>query len=266
MALPAGAKLETVLPGGIAIYDVSDVLPQPKRPRFNTRPRGIKILRVFFHHSGAYGKDGFEGVRNSVRYVINNRNFGARPYHFWLAYKPDVDEHGNIVIYRLAKDEERCWHTGNTANDNGVGCVWQGNLSPRHDGMPSPEQYRMAEALTDWLLDRYELSLPNGLSFHAEAKKWGANKNKANCPGPYVRAWVEERRERIKPIEPIEEPEPIVVEPEPEDEPVQVTFPSEPEPIPAPEPPKPPNRKPASPPKKKSWFDRWMGNLFPGKK
>lgn len=257
MALPSGAKLETVLPGGIAIYDVSDILPRPKRPRFNRRPPGVDIIRVFFHHSGAYGRDGFAGAEGSVRYVINNRNFGARPYHFWLAYKPDVDENGNIVIYRLGKDEERCWHTGNAANDNGVGCVWQGNLHPDHDGQPSPEQYRMAEALTNWLIKRYNLSLPNGLSFHAEAKKWGANKNKASCPGPYVRAWVEERRERSQSVESNEQPEPVAEEIE---EPVQVITTLEPEPK------KPKVKKPVSPPKKKNWLNRWIGNLFPGRK
>lgn len=276
MALPNGAKLEKVLPGGIAIYDVSDVLPSPARPRFNRRPRGVNIIRVFFHHSGAYGKDGFEGAENSVNFVINQRNFGARPYHYWLAYKPDRDEQGNIVIYRLAKDDERAWHTGNAANDNGIGVVWQGNLHPDHDGNPSPEQYRMAEALTKWLLEKYDLPLPNGLSFHAEAKKWGANKNKPSCPGPFVQAWVEERRTQQEVVSTaVDEGPPwdgSASEQETtqeSEEPVQVMFPKVELKPPANPLPKPINaEKPASP--KRSWFkkakDLLSNNLFPGKK
>ena len=163
MTLPSGAKLEAVLPGGVAIYDVSEILPQPKRPRSNRRPAGTKIVRVFFHNSGAKGKDGFEGALNSVRYVIERRNFGAKPYHFWIAYNPDRDQNGNLVIYRLAPDHERAWHTGQKCNDEGVGVVWQGNLHPGKTGEPTAEQFQMAEALTNWLIERYELSLPNGL-------------------------------------------------------------------------------------------------------
>lgn len=202
MTLPKKAKLEKILPEGVAIYDVSDILPKPKRPRSNRRPMGTEIIRIFFHHSGAYGKDGFEGAENSVNFVIKDRNFGARPYHYWLAYKPDLDKDGNMVIYRLAKDEERAWHTGKLANDNGIGVVWQGNLHPDHDGKPSDSQYKMAEALTIWLLEKHGLLLPDSLSFHAEAKKWGANKNKPTCPGPFVQAWVEECRTPDKNLQP----------------------------------------------------------------
>jgi len=244
MTLPKEARLEVVLPGKIAIYDVSDILPKPTNPRSNRRPIGIKIVRVFFHNSGAYGADGFEGARNSIRYVIQKRNFGARPYHYWLSYKPEYDDDGNMIIYRLAQDDERAWHTGQRCNDEGVGVVWQGNLHPGKTGQPSDEQFKMAEALTDWLVDRHELNLPDGLSFHAEAKQWGARKNKATCPGPYVEEWVEERRNRLK-----------VTTPE-----VQ----QEPEPKPKLNKPKVNKKKPA--PQKKGWLDKWVSNLFTGKK
>jgi hypothetical protein len=240
MTLPKEAKLETILPGGIAIYDVSHLLPYPFNPRYNKRPAGVDIVRIFFHNSGAYGKDGFEGVENSVKYVINERNFGARPYHFWLAYKPDRDAQGNIVIYRMAPDRERCWHTGQRCNDEGVGVVWQGNLHPGKTGQPSEEQYKMGEALTDYLIQRYTLSLPDGLSFHAEAEKWGARKNKASCPGPYVQKWVIERRNRT---------------PKPKPKPAK--------------PPISPKSIPLARPKKNIFQklkDKWLDNLFPGRK
>lgn len=250
MALPAGAKLETVLPGKIAIYNVSNLLPKPKNPRYNRRPAGTKIVRVFFHNSGAYGKDGFEGAVGSVRYVIDRRNFGARPYHFWLSYKPDIDENGNMVIYRLGNDDDRCWHTGQRCNDEGIGVVWQGNLHPGKTGRPSEEQFKMAEALTDWLIERHELSLPDGLSFHAEAKKWGARKNKASCPGPYVEDWVKERRAR----EPLEEYIQVVSKPEKLEKELPKKVADKKEPA----------------PNEKSWFEKavstWLDNLFPGRK
>lgn len=197
MSLPKKAILEAVLPGNIAIYDVSHLLPKPRVWRFNKRPRGTKIQRLFFHHSGRYGKDGYKGAYNSIKYTIRERDFGARAYHFWLSYKPDKDNVGNIVIYRLAPDAERAWHTGQKANDNGLGIAFQGNLSPGNTGKPSSDQIKMAEALVNWNIERHNITLPNGLSFHSEAKKWGAKKNKASCPGPYVVKWVKERRERI---------------------------------------------------------------------
>lgn len=282
MNLPRNAKLEKVLPGGIAIYDVSEVLPTPPRPRFNTRPRGTKIVRVFFHHSGAYGKDGYEGAEKSMQFVMQTRNFGARAYHFWLSRKPDVDAEGNIVIYRLAKDEERCWHTGNLCNDNGVGVVWQGNLHPDHNGAPTAEQYKMAEALTDWLIERYELSLPDGLSFHAEAKKWGASKNKESCPGPYVKPWAIERRNRSETLAVGVTVQPSVIVPD--DSPAIDSVDEDSTENVVEEPPTPPAQdpqpivtapiqvpvsnkieKPVSP--KKNWFQKtlggWANNLFP---
>lgn len=245
MPIPTGAIKEVVLPGGIAIYDISDILPKPKLPRFNTRPVGTKINRVFFHNSGAYGKDGYDGVLGSVRYVINERNFGARPYHFWLARKPDIDSDGNIVIYRMAKDAERCWHTGGEANEKGIGVVWQGNLHPGKTGEPTRAQYNMAETLTNWLIGRHALTLPDGLSFHAEADRWGGHK-KPSCPGPYVQEWIKNRR--------LELPLPgTAITPEP----------------------KPTIKKPDSRPKlvpkpnNKNWFtnikDKWFNNLFPGR-
>jgi hypothetical protein len=224
MGIPGRAKKEAVLPGGVVIYDVSKVLPKPTRPRYNQRPDGTKIVRVFFHHSAAYGKDGYQGAENSVKYVIRERNFGARPYHFWLARKPDTDADGNLVIYRLGQDDERCWHTGGRANEEGIGVVWQGDLYPDEDGEPTEAQYKMAEALTNWLIKRHELSLPDGLSFHAEADRWGGSK-KPSCPGPFVQEWVKERRQRkeeekpsldpaTKPKEPVEKTPPLVKKPD----------------------------------------------------
>lgn len=201
LLVPAKAKLEIILPGNIAIYDISNLLPKPIHPRNNKRPAGNNnksaINQIFFHHSGAYGKDGFMGAYNSVRYVIEKRNFGSVPYHFWLSRVPDKDQLGNIIIYRLTSDAARAWHTsGGKINDHAIGAVFQGNLHPGKTGKPSQEQYRMADALIDFLIEKYQLILPDALSFHSEANRFGGH-SKPSCPGPYVEEYIKNRRNSI---------------------------------------------------------------------
>ena len=51
------------------------------------------------------------------------------------------------------------------------------------------------EGLIPWLLERFELELPDGLSYHAEAHKYGGNV-KPNCPGTEAVNWINEYRLR----------------------------------------------------------------------
>lgn len=187
--IPAKAPLEEMLAGGVALYDLTDLLPKSKTVRLGVRPVD-KIVRAYFHHSGRHGAKGWKGAFNSARYVVESRGFPAAGYHFWLPYAPIEDGDGNYVAFRLNKDRSRCWHTGGKANSHGVGVCFQGNLSK---DKPSDFQEELFEALVPWMMERYDLSGQDCLSFHAEADKYGG-KVKPTCPGPHVRKWVEDYR------------------------------------------------------------------------
>lgn len=195
MALPDGAIFEAQVAGGIALYDVSHLLPA--HPTLRYRRRDVDgIERVYTHHSGALGGSGFRGALGSARYVVTQRGRDGWPgaaYHFWFAHKADRDDEGRLVIYRLQPDEKRSYHTGGVANDHGLGLCWQGNLSEK---LPSADQIEMAEGFYPWLLETYALTVPDGFSFHAEASRFGG-KDKASCPGPHVTAWVKRWREEM---------------------------------------------------------------------
>jgi hypothetical protein len=168
----------------INIINISNKLPKGKPVK-----RKESIVRLFFHHSGADGKQGLQGVLNTVNYFMNVRGYDKRPYHYYLNYVPDKASDGSLIIYQLSDDSEICYSTGG-CNNNSLGIVFQGNLSKKG---PSQEQIVMFNYLTDLLVKKYNLSLPNGLSFHSEAGKFGG-KPKPTCPGPFVEALVKEKR------------------------------------------------------------------------
>lgn len=192
MTLPAGAKLETMLAGGVALYDISHLLPTGSR-KYSTRdPDGI--VRAYFHHSGADGAQGFDGPYNSTKYVVEKRDFRGAAYHFWFPFEECKDEAGNLVVFRLNKDETRSYHTGLKANTHGLGCCFQGNLSNK---LMSANQVELAEAFVPWVLENYLLELDNTpLSYHAEAARFGG-KPKPACPGPHVTKWIVDYRESM---------------------------------------------------------------------
>jgi hypothetical protein len=194
--IPRDAKLESSLSSSVALYDVAHLL---KRKSKQDRRDVGKIVRVYHHHSGADGRDGFDGLAASARYVVDSRGFPGPAYTYWLSFAPDKDEAGRLVVYRCNPDEIRSWHTGAKANEHGIAIAWQGNLGARK---PSAAQREMAEALMAYVVSRHALTLPLGVSFHAEANKFGG-RSKPSCPGVHVTEWVREYRERTPDICPL---------------------------------------------------------------
>lgn len=188
MTLPVGAKYEAEIAGGVALYDVSHLMPRHPKKKVPTR-EAKGIVRQYHHHSGALGAKGYEGAFNSARYVVEQRGFPGAAYTYWLSYEPDIAA-DRLAIYRLNRDDAHSWHTGGKANAHGVAVCWQGNLSETN---PSDAQYEMAEALIPWLIERHGMALPDCLSWHSEAARFGG-RSKKTCPGPHVSAWLESYR------------------------------------------------------------------------
>jgi len=196
--LPLDARCECELAGGIALWDVSRLLPRhPHRKRKDERPKSARIERVYVHHSGALGKPGYRGAENAVLYVVGERGFPGAPYHFWLPHRGERDKSGRLVVLRLAEDEYRAWHSGAKANDHGLGVALQGDLAKSG---PSSSQVELLEALLPWLLDRHGLrkTLPLSLSMHSEAGLFGG-RSKPTCPGKPTEEWVRDYRGRALP-------------------------------------------------------------------
>ena len=187
--VPDGATFEADLGNGVALYDVSAMLPRHESKVYSTREPG-GIVRAYAHHSGALGADGYAGMANSAQYAIDHRGWPGMPYTAWLPYVPDIDADGRLVIYRGQKDVVRSYHTGGEANAHGVGYALQGDLSVT---APSIAQHRLFHAFVLWLARSYALSGDNGLSFHSESAQYGGS-GKSSCPGPHVEALVKEAR------------------------------------------------------------------------
>ncbi len=176
--------LEATLNSRVRLYDASDLMPRLKRKQ-KKRPVS-EIDRLFFHHSGALGKEGVRGAFNSASYVVKKRKFPGPAYTFWLPYETLRDEDGFLVVLRLNPDDERSWHTGSRANDRGVACSFQGNTTKRD---LSVSHMAGAEALIPWAVERYNLSLPDGISWHSKGAASGG-RSKASCPGRAGEHWL----------------------------------------------------------------------------
>jgi hypothetical protein len=218
-SIPEGAIFEADLGNdewgrAWALYDVSDILPVNPKGGYPDRPDGAEIIRVYNHHSGAKGKDGFAGLEASVKYSIRDKNrtktiksgpnkgdkreyvekgWPGGPYTFWNCVKADKDAEGRRVIYRGNKDATRSYHTGKDANDHGVGLAWQGNLTTTK---PSKDQLGGASVLFPYLHANHPLSDHKPFSWHAEAGEFGG-KTKKTCPGPHVEEFVRDYRSRL---------------------------------------------------------------------
>ena len=185
---------EAELAGGVHLWDASHLMPryEPKRKQ----RQEIGIDRLFFHHSGALGRAGLAGALASARYVVRKRRFPGPAYTFWLPAEDLRDKSGALCVLRLNDDAERSWHTGSakgevSANVRGVAACFQGNTTSK----PLTRSHmECAEALIPWCVNRYGLTLPDGLSFHAEASTSGGRDKKA-CPGKHGEAWVRRYRQ-----------------------------------------------------------------------
>jgi len=179
---------EAELAGGVHLWDASHLMPryEPKRKQ----RQEIGIDRLFFHHSGALGRAGLAGALASARYVVRKRRFPGPAYTFWLPAEDLRDKSGALCVLRLNDDAERSWHTGGDANDRGVAAVFQGNTTSK----PLTHSHvECAEALIPWCVNRYSLTLPEGVSWHSRATIDGAPRNKKACPGKHAEAWLKSR-------------------------------------------------------------------------
>lgn len=200
--LPPKAEFEASPAPGIALWDVSADLPQPKRwYRKKKRPKGEYPRRLFTHHSGATRNtdDAWMEVFASVNFAMRQRDFKVRPYHFAIPRNDIFDDAGRRVMFRLAPDDERCWHTGGRANDEGWGVVWMGQLNPKLDFAvePTHHQIECAEAFYPWMSKSRGLVMPMQFSYHSEGAMFGGRR-KAACPGSIVEAWVDRYRDGLR--------------------------------------------------------------------
>ncbi len=188
MTIPDGAIFEADLGDGVALYDVSHLLP--KNPRKRQRKRDVAgIVRVYVHKSGGIGKPGYEGLLGSTRYVVQRRGFPCSAYTFWASRVPDVDAEGRLVLYRANLDDTRSWHTGRQCNDHGVALSLQGNPS-KHP--LTAKQKRLAAAGLAYCTARYSLSDDTPIGTHSDSKRFGSGKSKKTCPGIRAEQWLKD--------------------------------------------------------------------------
>lgn len=189
-ACPENAVVEAHVAEGVALWDVSRLMPRGPHQRATKRPAGFVLpLRLFLHNSGALGMPGIEGARRATDFVVRHRGFPGAPYHFWAPYHPLRDEDGRLVLLRLAGDHVRTWSQGAKANDLGASFAFQGNTSKL---ALSPSQVQLAEAFAPWASERYALPWPSideWLSTHSRAGSWGG-RSKSTCPGLDAERWL----------------------------------------------------------------------------
>lgn len=188
--------------GGVAVWDVSALLPRHATKRYPLRDPA-SISHVFVHHSGAEGMAGFEGLLRSTRYCVRQKPAGAVPgfpgcpYHLWIPRARCVDGRGRLVVFRAQPEAVRSWHTGGVCNGFGLGVALQGNTT--RNGL-SAQHEECLEAVLPWLLERLargdaapdsrmlEVAVPT-LSWHSEASRWGGH-DKPACPGKAAVEWL----------------------------------------------------------------------------
>lgn len=191
MTFPVDALFERELAVGVALWDVSHLLPTHKTKRYRNREPET-IDRVFVHHSGAMGKSGFEGLYASSRYTVRSRGWPGFAYTFWIQSgspdQVDRDPYGRLVVYRGNLDKTRSYHTGGRANDVGVGVALQGNTTSKPLTWSHLESL---EALLPAIPNMYpNIVYPRGLGWHSIAASMGAPKNKSACPGKHAERFL----------------------------------------------------------------------------
>lgn len=172
-AIPSGALFEADLGMGIALYDVSFLLPVHRAKKYRARHAGV-IVEQYVHHSGRLGRPGFSGMYNSARYVVNSRGWPGLPYHTWISREPVYDDEGRSVVFRGQPDTARTYHAGSGPNDRAVAHCLQGNTTRLS---PSVFQLQCLGALIAWYRERDVLPVFG----HCEAGFDGHAK--ATCPG-----------------------------------------------------------------------------------
>ena len=187
--LPALARFVEEIAGGVALYDVSPLVPKGRRR--GKQRSGVPLDRIFVHHSGSLGRSGFEGAWKSVDFMTRSkwkggRDFPMSGYHLWISREPVVDVLGRLVVMQLAPFSARAWHTGGEANDRGIGVCLQGNTTRKPI---STFQEECLEAVIPWAVERWDMWLPEALSWHSAAERDGGRAKPA-CPGRSAEAWL----------------------------------------------------------------------------
>jgi hypothetical protein len=186
MSLPDNAILEADLGHGVALYDVSHLLPQHADKDYRSRRRS-RITEQYLHHSGRLGKPGYAGLRNSARYVVRHRGWPGAPYHTWIPYEDLFDEKGRRVVFRAQPSTARTYHAGTGPNNRGVAHCVQGNTTQH----PLSDQQIacLPEVLKYFAQD---LNIKSTKLFgHFEANHRGDGHSKASCPGSHASAWLQ---------------------------------------------------------------------------
>lgn len=168
------------LGGGIVLADARPSMPRNRLHGAPYKARDKPPVWEFHHHSGADGKPGLLGARNSATYDVLNRGFPGAAYTFWI---PSADDEN--LVYQLNDVDTISWHTGGLANRRGIGVCWQGNLDHKP---PTEFQCVAAAALRTFIDAHWPITK---VSTHALSKPFGGT-GKAACPGPFVTEWLKD--------------------------------------------------------------------------
>lgn len=174
-----------LIAGGIAVRDISQLLPRHPTRRYRARARPATVLIV--HHSGAdSGLDGYQAFAAMANYHVGSKDWPGIAYHWGIPLRPSYDGQGNLLIYQLNSPETICYHTARV-NIMGEGLVLQG-----HHGRGPLSEYQIEclEAFIPWRLGVLELDYHTDLGWHSIADRWGG-RHKAACPGEYAESWLQ---------------------------------------------------------------------------
>jgi hypothetical protein len=178
----------------VALYDVYHLLPTKKGRPQKPRPASARIERFYVHKSGGEGRDGFEGLLASARYVVHQRMLPGQAYPWWVSRKADRTPEGLRVGYRGVQDDRRSWHTGGRANDHGAALALQGDLSRRD---LTEDQRIVAECILIYAMGLGDapalyphLDPRDPVSTHSRSKRYGGT-GKSICPGEFAERWLD---------------------------------------------------------------------------
>jgi hypothetical protein len=166
--------------GGIAIHDVSRLLPQhpTKVPKPKTKP----ITTLFFHHSGKdSGLDGIDAFIAMANYHTRNKKWATIAYPWGINQRPCIDSNGNLAIFQLLPLNIISNHT-KWCNRFSQAVVLQGH----HGKVPlSDFQIECIEAFNPWWCEEYDRNYRKDIGWHSISMKWGGIPKLA-CPGKYA--------------------------------------------------------------------------------
>lgn len=191
------ATPDILLREGMSIVDLSDELPSVAGRSYRSRPLS-GVRKIVTHHSGALGRPGIQGVRDSANYVVRSRPALIRlPYTFWIPWEP---ESAKPAVYLCNPLDRHAFHSGSKANRDGVAICLQGSF-PTSDALDRDGRFGTLEARqrpSEFQREAWQLLMTYlGRILPPGTKAYGHRDvgKKHTCPGsePYswVRAWNE---------------------------------------------------------------------------